>query len=217
MAHRLECMACGAQYPADEIRYECDRVVGDPPRRCGGLLDVRHDLDALKGHVSVRTFESRVGAWTGPAASGVWRYREIVLPGAGRRYRHAPGRQHPVVSQRAPGGLDRGAGPADQARGGEPDGLVQGPRHDGGDYPGAAPGVPGRGLCLHGQHIGVAGGLRGAGRHERLGVRAGRQDRPGQAGAGAGLRRADPTGSRRLRRGHGSRPARVRRGRASTC
>lgn len=80
MTYWLECMACGAEYPADEIRYECDREVGDPPERCGGLLDVRYDLDQLRAQVSTELFNSRVGAWHGVDASGVWRYRELVLP-----------------------------------------------------------------------------------------------------------------------------------------
>jgi threonine synthase len=80
MGYWLECMACGAQYPSDEIRYECDRQVGDPPQRCGGLLDVRHDLGELRTQVSTQLFEGRVGAWSGANASGVWRYRELVLP-----------------------------------------------------------------------------------------------------------------------------------------
>lgn len=80
MAYRLQCMACGAQYPADDIRYVCDRTVGVSGWRCGGLLDVQHDLDELKAQVSPATFERRVGTWDGPAASGVWRYRELVLP-----------------------------------------------------------------------------------------------------------------------------------------
>ena len=80
MHYWLECMACGALYPPDEIRYVCDRTVGEPPVLCGGLLDVRYDMDALRRKISTALFESRAGAWTGADASGVWRYRELVLP-----------------------------------------------------------------------------------------------------------------------------------------
>ena len=80
MTHRLRCMACGAEYPAGEVRYECDRVMGEPPERCGGLLDVQHDLASLRGRISSRLFDERLGAWRGLDASGVWRYRELILP-----------------------------------------------------------------------------------------------------------------------------------------
>ena len=71
MNHRLQCMACAAQYPSDQPRYVCD---------CGGLLDVAHDLAALRDRVSQDLFDSRRGSWTPSDASGVWRYRELVLP-----------------------------------------------------------------------------------------------------------------------------------------
>jgi len=71
MNHRLRCMTCNASYPPGELRYVCD---------CGGLLDVEHDLAALRGRVSRELFDSRRGDWTLPYASGVWRYRELILP-----------------------------------------------------------------------------------------------------------------------------------------
>ena len=71
MNHRLQCMTCAAQYPPDQPRYVCD---------CGGLLDVVHDLAALRERVSQKLFDSRWGAWAPLDASGVWRYRELVLP-----------------------------------------------------------------------------------------------------------------------------------------
>ncbi|MGA9348715.1 MAG: threonine synthase [Anaerolineae bacterium] len=54
-----------------EIRYNCD---------CGGLLDVEHDLDSLREQVSRELFDSHLGDAVLPYASGVWRYRELVLP-----------------------------------------------------------------------------------------------------------------------------------------
>jgi len=71
MDYCLRCMVCGAHYPPDQLRYVCD---------CGGLLDVAHDLAALRGEVSCELFDSRRGDWTLPYASGVWRYRELILP-----------------------------------------------------------------------------------------------------------------------------------------
>jgi len=68
---KLRCMACGAEYPPRQIRYTCD---------CGGLLDVEHDLDYLRERVSRELFNDRLGELTLPYASGVWRYREMILP-----------------------------------------------------------------------------------------------------------------------------------------
>jgi len=68
---KLRCMACGAEYLPRQIRYTCD---------CGGLLDVEHDLDYLRERVSRELFNDRLGELTLPYASGVWRYRELILP-----------------------------------------------------------------------------------------------------------------------------------------
>jgi len=71
MEFRLRCIACGARYPPREVRYNCD---------CGGLLDVEHDLDCLRGEVSRELFDSRLGDLSLPYISGVWRFRELILP-----------------------------------------------------------------------------------------------------------------------------------------
>ena len=74
MAYKLKCIACGAEYSSQEIRYSCD---------CGGLLDVEHDLTSLR--VSRELFDRRLAErgdlLINPlTASGVWRYRELILP-----------------------------------------------------------------------------------------------------------------------------------------
>lgn len=76
MTIRLECLSCGRTYPADEVRYVCE---------CGGLLDVGHDLEALRPELSRGLFDGRLSGAPGPRVaptvnSGVWRYREIILP-----------------------------------------------------------------------------------------------------------------------------------------
>lgn len=67
----FECFCgCGVRYPLDEIVYRCER--------CGGLLEVRHDTDALKAVPPdewKRRFDSRLGR-----ESGVWSKKEVVLP-----------------------------------------------------------------------------------------------------------------------------------------
>ena len=72
MRSMLQCMDCGRQYPTNQVIYACES--------CGGLLDVVHDLDALRSVVSRELFDSRLGVLSGPHRSGVWRYKELVYP-----------------------------------------------------------------------------------------------------------------------------------------
>ena len=67
------CISCGAEKPLEEIVYRCE---------CGGLFEVKHHLaDFARSAAEWRSlFEGRFGAKSGPDASGVWRYREMVLP-----------------------------------------------------------------------------------------------------------------------------------------
>ncbi|KAK3004286.1 hypothetical protein RJ639_019669 [Escallonia herrerae] len=61
-------------YSLDEIVYRS---------RSGGLLDVEHDMDALRqfdGQYWRSLFDSRVGKTTWPYGSGVWSKKEWVLP-----------------------------------------------------------------------------------------------------------------------------------------
>lgn len=69
MATTLVCIECGEGYPLEGMRYRCD---------CGGLLDVVHDPP----EVSRELFDRRMGErGTEPwRRSGVWRFRELVLP-----------------------------------------------------------------------------------------------------------------------------------------
>src|SRR5439155_1515422 len=67
----FECFAgCGVRYRLDQIVYRCEK--------CGGLLEVRHNVDALKeksGPAWRQLFDSRLGRM-----SGVWSKKEMVLP-----------------------------------------------------------------------------------------------------------------------------------------
>ncbi|KAG7023681.1 hypothetical protein SDJN02_14707, partial [Cucurbita argyrosperma subsp. argyrosperma] len=61
-------------YSLDEVVYRS---------RSGGLLDVQHDMEALKkfdGAYWRNLFDSRVGKTTWPYGSGVWSKKEWVLP-----------------------------------------------------------------------------------------------------------------------------------------
>jgi threonine synthase len=68
----LQCMNCKRQYPTDQVIYTCEA--------CSGLLDLQHDLDALRKTVTRETFDSRLGSLDAPYNSGVWRYKELVYP-----------------------------------------------------------------------------------------------------------------------------------------
>ncbi len=64
----------GDSYPLDEVVYRCSG---------GGLLDVEHDLDALRRRSPdawKALFDERAGARSWPDRSGVWGKREWVLP-----------------------------------------------------------------------------------------------------------------------------------------
>jgi threonine synthase len=67
----FECFAgCGVRYRLDQIVYRCEK--------CSGLLEVRHDVDALKRRPAAewkQLFDSRLGRM-----SGVWSKKELVLP-----------------------------------------------------------------------------------------------------------------------------------------
>jgi threonine synthase len=62
--------SCAATYDVGEVRTSCDR--------CGGLLDVLYDWDALPVPKSLATFEQQWSRRHDPLSfSGVWRFREL--------------------------------------------------------------------------------------------------------------------------------------------
>jgi threonine synthase len=66
-----ECGQCGDRLDARDPRTACPR--------CGGLLGVRHAPPRRSAAELRRTFDARRQALSGTDASGVWRYRELVL------------------------------------------------------------------------------------------------------------------------------------------
>jgi len=67
----FECFSgCGVRYPLEDIIYRCPT--------CGGLLEVRHDLAALKERSPEQWKELFAGRLGGE--SGVWARKEVVLP-----------------------------------------------------------------------------------------------------------------------------------------
>jgi threonine synthase len=92
MNPELRCIRCRVAYPLDEIRYACD---------CGGLLDVWHPLAELRGLVTRDLFDGRLGQQCRPYSSGVWRFKELVLPVADADIVSRPEGNTPLyVSQR---------------------------------------------------------------------------------------------------------------------
>ena len=63
----LVCARCAQRYEGLASRYRCD---------CGGTLDVVHDFSA----VSLRTLDARRASREPLDKSGVWRFREFILP-----------------------------------------------------------------------------------------------------------------------------------------
>ena len=66
---------CGELYPLDEIIYKC--------KKCEGLLEVHHDIEALKDKSAAewkKLFESRSNTTAWPYGSGVWSKKEWVIP-----------------------------------------------------------------------------------------------------------------------------------------
>jgi threonine synthase len=72
----FECFrSCGERYPVTEIVYRC--------RKCGALLEVRHDLEKLRNRSPsawMRIFDGRAHSRQWPYGSGVWGKKEWVLP-----------------------------------------------------------------------------------------------------------------------------------------
>jgi len=75
MISTLKCIECNKTYNIKEIRYTCD---------CGSLLEVSNDLEYLKKLYSSsqwkELFQNRWKTHEYPFLSGVWRYKELILP-----------------------------------------------------------------------------------------------------------------------------------------
>jgi threonine synthase len=72
----FECIrGCGERFALDEVIYTCPR--------CGGLLDVEHDIEALRDRSAldwIALFDGRMRTNEWPYGSGVWGKKEWVLP-----------------------------------------------------------------------------------------------------------------------------------------
>jgi len=70
------CASCAQEIPETDTHARCPR--------CQGLLEVRHPAPATTGAALRALFDDRRGEANdrGPYSSGVWRFRELVLPTA---------------------------------------------------------------------------------------------------------------------------------------
>jgi len=70
-AWKLVCVDCGQGFSGLEARMRCG---------CGGILDVVHDFDRARSASLLAAFDRRLGSKSPEDRSGVWRFRELVLP-----------------------------------------------------------------------------------------------------------------------------------------
>src|SRR5439155_18032206 len=98
----LVCGTCGLPLPAGSVLLQCS---------CGGLLEARPS-PSLRGRRLRATFDQRLATGdTAGQGSGVWRFRELLLPGRGAFISHPEGNTR--LYQRD--ALSRWAGVADVA------------------------------------------------------------------------------------------------------
>ncbi len=82
MSARTACAVCGSVAEARSPRVQC--------AACGGLLDVRQQPEASGARLR-RLFDARRAHDPGGQGSGVWRFRDLVLPGRGTIVSHPEG------------------------------------------------------------------------------------------------------------------------------
>jgi threonine synthase len=92
------CIGCGNEVVETDPHPRCTA--------CGGLLEIRHRPPNLMAAELRRRFTERRGGQPGATSSGVWRFREIVLPSADIVVSHPEGNT-PLLHRVA---LDRWAG-----------------------------------------------------------------------------------------------------------
>ena len=68
------CASCGYELSQRDAHIRCPR--------CQGLLELHHSEAPAAGPALLQLFDERLGVRSGPHASGVWRFREVVLPDA---------------------------------------------------------------------------------------------------------------------------------------
>jgi len=77
------CARCGGTHPEADASDEC--------AECGGLFDVLHAPPDVFGAALLTRFAQRRGTHPGSEASGVWQFRELVMPGPAALVSHPEG------------------------------------------------------------------------------------------------------------------------------
>lgn len=77
------CARCAAALPERDARTACPA--------CGELLEVAHALPDVRGDALRERFARRTGLHPAAEPSGVWRYKELVMPGATAPASHPEG------------------------------------------------------------------------------------------------------------------------------
>src|SRR6266446_4877633 len=183
----LRCVECSALYPGVEA--------GQPPRyrcTCGGVLDVETVFCLPRQHTTWRQlFDERASSPpTWPISknellldrSGVWRYRELILPVPEQYIISRPEGNtglYPVGSENA------GPGRAGQ-------------RHDRGRHHGKPARCPHGRLRLNRQHLSIVSLVCSTGWHAQYCLLTGRQCRSRQVSSIPGLWSDDDTDQRRF-------------------
>jgi len=67
----IVCYDCGKSHKEEDSGYRCS---------CGGLLEIVQDFKGTDSERLKRVFHERLSERTGPYASGVWRYKELIYP-----------------------------------------------------------------------------------------------------------------------------------------
>lgn len=86
------CGSCGTSRSELDAATRCE---------CGGLLELRHDAPAADAAALRRRFAERRAGDSEADASGVWRYRELVLPSVGEQVVTHPEGNTPLVRRRS--------------------------------------------------------------------------------------------------------------------
>ncbi len=197
----MRCIVCGKVHDMDRPAYACTS--------CGNLLEVSLDIREAKERLAKSRFNKR--------ALSVWRYRELIPVGPKTRVCSISEGGTPTDQVRRARREARDEEPLDQVRRYEPDGLVQGPRHDGRHHQGQGARDEDRHLRIDREHLRIPRGLRGTRRHQMRRAHTRGQGRAREARPGDDARRDRRVGRRQLRPGarHGDEV--VRTSWACTC
>ena len=90
MASMQVCAACGDRLTELDPHTRCD---------CGGLLEIQHDPPVEDGASLRRLFEERWGQRNELNLSGVWRYRDLVMPSVGDHAVSHPEGNTPLIAR----------------------------------------------------------------------------------------------------------------------